>query len=88
MRDRATRLLREAGPRFVGFFALWLAWLLFPIFTSPFNDSLDISRLLVHPIRPRTLVAAMTLGTVYDYMTVLTAPFVVAVLVVWAGEPA
>ena len=69
------------------FFALWLAWLLFPIFTSPFNDSLDISRLLVHPIRPSTLVAAMALGTVYDYMTVLTAPFVVAVLVAWAGVP-
>jgi ABC-2 type transport system permease protein len=68
--------------------ALWIGWVMYPAFISPFNDSIDIRRLLVYPIRPRTLSSSILVGTLYDYSTLFTAPFFVAIILAWAMSPA
>ena len=62
---------------------LWLLWLLMPVFDLSFNDSFDAWRLLAFPIRRRVMVAAMVLGTVFDYSALFALPFFAAALVSW-----
>jgi ABC-2 type transport system permease protein len=68
--------------------ALWFGWLMYPAFISPFNDSIDVRRLLVYPIRPSTLSASILVGTVFDYSTLFTVPFFGAIVLAWAMTPA
>ncbi len=68
--------------------ALWLLWLALPIFAFQVNEGLDLSRLMVYPVRPRELLASALLGSVFDLATWLALPVLAAVLVGWARTPA
>ncbi len=63
---------------------LWLLWLIAPILTYRLNEGLDITRLLVYPIRRRDLTLSLLLGTLLDLPTYLALPLLIAVLVGWA----
>ena len=65
--------------------AMWVIWLLAPIFLSAVNEGADITRLLVYPIARRDLIVSIFLGTLFDYPTYLMLPLFVAVLI---GFPA
>jgi len=64
---------------------IWLIWLVFPIIFSSLNEGLDVTRLLVYPLPRRELIAAILLGTLFDYPTYLMLPLFVAILVGWGG---
>lgn len=53
---------------------LWLIWLLFPLIFSSLNEGADITLLMTYPIRRRTLIANVVLGTLFDYPTYLMLP--------------
>ena len=53
---------------------LWFIWLIFPILFSSLNEAADMTRLLVYPLRQRDLIAAVLLGTLFDYPTYLMLP--------------
>ena len=62
---------------------LWLVWLLMPIVAFSANEALDISRLLIYPLRPRDLLAATFWGTLFDFPTYLLVPLFVAIALGW-----
>ncbi|GIK72981.1 MAG: transporter [Chloroflexota bacterium] len=66
---------------------LWLAWIVLPLFAFRTNEGLDLSRLLLYPLRTRDLVASALLGALFDGPSYLTLPFFVAALVGWHAEP-
>ena len=65
---------------------IWFVWLIFPIIFSSINEGLDITRLLVYPLRRQELVVSVLLGTLFDYPTYLMLPLLLAVLVGWGGS--
>jgi ABC-2 type transport system permease protein len=65
---------------------LWFIWLVFPIFFSTLNEAADITRLLIYPLPQRDLIAAVLLGTLFDYPTYLMLPMLLAVLVGWGAS--
>ncbi len=60
---------------------LWIIWLVFPIVFASINEGADITLLLTYPIRRRTLIASILLGTLFDYPTYLMLPLFLAVIV-------
>ncbi|HRQ38315.1 MAG TPA: hypothetical protein PLD25_10410 [Chloroflexota bacterium] len=58
---------------------LWIIWLVFPIVFASINEGADITLLLTYPIRRRTLIASILLGTLFDYPTYLMLPLFLAV---------
>jgi len=58
---------------------LWLIWLIFPIIFTSINEGADITRLLMYPIKRRTLITAVILGTLFDYPTYLMIPMLLAI---------
>lgn len=58
---------------------LWLIWLIFPIIFTSINEGADITRLLMYPIKRRTLISAVILGTLFDYPTYLMIPMLLAI---------
>ncbi len=56
-------------------FALYLLWLLAPIFGFALNESYDITKLFLYPISPRQIFLGALLGSVLDMPTLLTLPF-------------
>lgn len=68
--------------------ALWLAWIALPLVAFNLNEGMDLTRLLVYPIARRDLVAAMILGTLFDYPTYFMLPLFLAILVGWGGTVA
>ncbi|MCS6826795.1 MAG: hypothetical protein NZ553_09300 [Caldilinea sp.] len=67
--------------------ALWLAWIALPLLAFRTNEGLDLSRLLLYPLRTRDLVASALIGTLFDIPSYLTLPFFIAVFVGWSGQP-
>lgn len=59
---------------------LWLIWLVFPILFTGLNEGADITQLMIYPIRRRTLITAVLLGTLFDYPTYLMLPLFLAVI--------
>jgi ABC-2 type transport system permease protein len=59
---------------------LWVAWLLAPIFGTQFNEAPDMTRFLALPIRRRVMIIATFAGSVFDYSTYFTLPFLLAIL--------
>ncbi len=59
---------------------LWLIWLVFPIIFASINEGADITLLMVYPIKRRTLIANVILGTVFDYPTYLMLPLFAAII--------
>ncbi len=66
---------------------LWLAWVVLPLFAFRTNEGLDLSRLLVYPLRTRDLVASALVGTLFDGPSYVTLPFLIAALVGWHATP-
>ncbi|MBX3060075.1 MAG: hypothetical protein KF770_26765 [Anaerolineae bacterium] len=60
---------------------LWIIWLVFPIVFASINEGADITLLMTYPIRRRTLIASVLLGTLFDYPTYLMLPLFVAIFV-------
>lgn len=67
--------------------ALWVAWIALPLFAFRTNEGLDLSRLLLYPLRTRDLVASALIGTLFDLPSYLTLPFFIAVFIGWSGQP-
>lgn len=67
--------------------ALWVAWIALPLFAFRTNEGLDLSRLLLYPLRTRDLVASALIGTLFDVPSYLTLPFFIAVFIGWSGQP-
>lgn len=59
---------------------LWVAWLLAPILGAQLNEAPDMSRFLALPIRRRVMIIATFAGSVFDYSTYFTLPFLIAIL--------
>lgn len=59
---------------------LWVAWFLAPILGAQLNEAPDMSRLLALPIRRRVMILATFAGSVFDYSTYFTLPFLLAIL--------
>jgi ABC-2 type transport system permease protein len=59
---------------------LWLAWLLAPVAGAQLNEAPDMSRFLALPIRRRVMIIATFAGSVFDYSTYFTLPFLLAIL--------
>lgn len=66
--------------------ALWLIWLVFPIFFSSLNEAADLTHLLIYPLRKRDLIAGVLLGTLFDYPTYFALPLLLAVLIGWGAS--
>jgi ABC-2 type transport system permease protein len=66
---------------------LWLAWIVLPLFAFRTNEGLDLSRLLIYPLRTRDLVASALIGTAFDGPSYVTLPFFIAAVVGWHTEP-
>ncbi len=66
---------------------LWLAWIVLPLFAFRTNEGLDLSRLLLYPLRTRDLVASALIGSLFDGPSYVTLPFFIAVIVGWYTEP-
>ncbi len=62
---------------------LWAIWIVLPVLAFRLNEGLDLTRLLVYPLRIRDLVASTLLGTLLDFPTYLVLPLFVAVFVGW-----
>ncbi len=60
---------------------LWIIWLVFPVVFASINEGADITLLMTYPIRRRTLIASVLLGTLFDYPTYLMLPLFVAIFV-------
>ena len=60
---------------------LWIIWLVFPIVFASINEGADITLLMAYPIRRRTLIASVLLGTLFDYPTYLMLPLFLAIFV-------
>lgn len=67
---------------------LWMIWLLVPILGASFNETPDLARLLVFPIRRRVLIEATFAGSIFDYSTLFSFPFLFAALFCWLGGSA
>ncbi|MCI0394127.1 MAG: hypothetical protein L0322_04225, partial [Chloroflexi bacterium] len=65
---------------------LWFIWLTFPFFIASLNEGLDLSRLMVYPLRRRELILGTLLGSLFDYPTYFMVPLFVAVLVGWGAS--
>ncbi len=65
---------------------LWLIWIVAPVLAFRLNEGLDLTRLLIYPLRSRDLVASTLLGTLLDFPSYLALPIFVAVLVGWGGS--
>lgn len=66
---------------------LWMAWIALPLLAFRTNEGLDLSRLLLYPLRTRDLVASALIGTLFDVPSYLTLPFFVAALIGWSDRP-
>jgi len=66
---------------------LWLAWIALPLLAFRTNEGLDLSRLLLYPLRTRDLVASALIGTLFDVPSYLTLPFFLAILIGWSDQP-
>ena len=58
----------------------------FPHLLFTLNEAADITRLLIYPLPQRELIAAVLLGTLFDYPTYLMLPMLLAVLVGWGAS--
>jgi len=67
---------------------LWVLWLLMPILGVSFNESPDLSKLLTLPIRRRVMILATIAGSIFDYSTFFTLPFLIAVVLGGWGSAA
>jgi ABC-2 type transport system permease protein len=67
---------------------LWMTWLLVPILGASFNETPDLARLLLFPVRRRVLIEATFAGSIFDYSTLFSFPFLVAALFCWLGGSA
>ena len=65
---------------------LWLIWLLMPLLAFSTNEALDISRLLVYPLRARDLFVATLFGTLFDFPTYLLIPLFIAIFLGWGAN--
>jgi hypothetical protein len=63
---------------------LWGMWILFPMFMGSFSETLDLTKLMIYPLRRRELVSSMVVGTVFDLTTFLTIPIFWSVLAAWS----
>jgi len=59
---------------------LYLLWLLFPIIGFALNESYDITKLFLFPISPRMIFLGALFGSMLDLPTLLTLPFLGAML--------
>lgn len=59
---------------------LWFIWLIFPLIFTTINEGADITRLMMYPIKRRTLITAVILGTLFDYPTYLMIPLFLAII--------
>jgi ABC-2 type transport system permease protein len=66
---------------------LWLAWIVLPLFAFRTNEALDLSRLLLYPLRTRDLVASALIGSLFDGPSYVTLPFFIAIIVGWYTDP-
>lgn len=64
--------------------ALWGMWILFPLFMGSFSETLDLTKLMIYPLRRRELVSSMVVGTAFDFTTFLTVPIFWSVLAAWS----
>jgi len=67
---------------------LWVLWLLAPILGAQLNEAPDMSRFLTLPIRRRVMIIATFAGSVFDYSTYFTLPFLLAILLGGWGSAA
>jgi ABC-2 type transport system permease protein len=65
----------------------WLIWILAPLLSYRLNEGLDMTRLMVFPLRRRDLMVANLAGTVFDLPSYLTLPIVAAIFVGWYALP-
>jgi hypothetical protein len=61
--------------------AVWVGWIVAPLFGYQFSEVYDLSRLLPFPIRPTTLFAGVMLGGLLDPGTLLLLPAMLATAV-------
>lgn len=66
---------------------LWFIWVAAPILFTAANETADLTRLLVYPIRRRDLVVSILLGTFFDYPTYLVLPLLGAIFVGFGFTP-
>ena len=65
---------------------LWVVWMLAPIVGAQLNEAPDMTRFLPLPIRRRVMIIATFAGSVFDYSTWFTLPFLIAILLGgWGG---
>lgn len=65
---------------------LWGMWLIAPIIGAQLSESPDMSRFLPLPIRRRVMIIAVFAGSVFDYSTWFTIPFLLAIVLGgWGG---
>lgn len=65
---------------------LWAVWMLAPIAGAQLNESPDMTRFLPLPIRRRVMIIATFAGSVFDYSTWFTLPFLIAIVLGgWGG---
>ncbi|MCX6043669.1 MAG: hypothetical protein NT075_01045, partial [Chloroflexi bacterium] len=65
---------------------LWLIWIAAPVLAFRLNEGLDLTRLLIYPLRTRDLVASTLLGTLLDFPSYLALPLFIAALIGWGGS--
>ncbi len=65
---------------------LWGMWLLAPVVGTQLSESPDMSRFLPLPIRRRVMIIATFAGSVFEYSTWFTVPFLIAIVLGgWGG---
>lgn len=64
---------------------LWIIWIVAPVLAFRLNEGLDLTRLLVYPLRARDLVASALLGAVLDFPSYLALPLFIAIFIGWGA---
>lgn len=64
-----------------------LVWILAPLLSYRLNEGLDITRLMLYPLRSRDLMVAGIAGTIFDLPSYLTLPVIIAIFVGWFSLP-
>ena len=83
------RLSGEAAAELLGLVlaALWASWLFLPAMIGSLNDSIDLSRLIMLPIRRTALIGSLIVGTVFDFSTLFSGPVIIAAWIAWTRGP-
>lgn len=67
--------------------AIYLLWLLAPVFGYALSESYDVTRLFHYPVSPRLLFVSAIFGSLLDFPVLLVLPTLAAVVIGFAHGP-